>query len=123
MHHLSSPLRPFAWALFALAALIISIGPSLDALGGAAQTAVEAGETSMVVRLVAAFDVVDDVLDHVPGKSGGEPQQQQHVVAPTGIEIAPAATPLAPADFSWSPPDIRTLASRPPERLDRPPRV
>ena len=113
----------FSWALFALATLILSVGPSLDALGGAARAAVQAGETSTVVRLVAAFDVIDDVLDHLPGKDGGEAQQQQHVVPPVGIEIAPAATPLKAADFSWSLPAIALLASRPYEPLDRPPRV
>ncbi|NML96086.1 hypothetical protein [Novosphingobium olei] len=45
-----------------------------------ASQAVEAGNHSLVVRVVAAFDVLDDSLDHAPDRDHTPTVQQQVIV-------------------------------------------
>lgn len=111
-----------AHALFACAALLLSLGPSVDAMAGAAKIAVESGRTGAVVTAVAALDLIDDTLDHLPGKSGGE--QQQLIVPPLSPAAAPEVTPsVFEADGGWIACPVRALASCPSENPKRPPRA
>jgi|GEM_PF-2947234 len=108
-------------ALFAVAALILSLGCSVDAVAGAAKASVEAGHGGVIVKAIAAFDVIDDALDHLPGKAGGEPQQQLVLPLPPAPDIA-MAPPQGYRTCGWSlgaglPPGLCA-----PEGLERPPR-
>lgn len=114
--------RIFAHAVYAVAAFILSLGPSVDAGAGVANAAVEAGASSSALKLIAAFDVIDDTLDHLPGKSG-EPQQQQ-LMAPISSPMTVVAVAMRSAeDCGWASPGVAALASCVPDRLDRPPRA
>lgn len=109
-------------ALFALAALLLAFGPPVDAAAHAAKKAVEAGRASPIVQVLSAFDVIDDVLDHIPGESAGA---QQHVLGaavwpPEGLDLA-APSPLT--HVSWKVAVDSLLASRTPDGQDRPPRT
>lgn len=54
-------------ALAALAAMLLVVSTPLDSAANAATKALKAGDTSLVMRAMSSFDVVDDVLDHQPG--------------------------------------------------------
>ena len=114
--------RILARALFAWAALILSLGPSMDAVAGAAKASVEAGHSTFILEAVASFDVIDDPLDHFPGKSG-EPQQQHVAVPLLPSRAAEVGAPFAADQCVWIVSAGSPLASCTPEGLERPPRA
>lgn len=68
-----------SWVLALAAITLLSYQP-LDSVGHVAAEAYEAGNHSMIVRLGAAFDVLDDTLDHVPDRDHAPTAQQQVIV-------------------------------------------
>ena len=112
-----------ARVLFACAALILSLGPSVDAMAGAAKLSLEAGHSTAALETVASFDVIDDTLDHLPGKVGGEPQQQQLAVPLSPASSAELVPPFVAGAWNWVVSAGPVLRSRAPEGLERPPRV
>jgi hypothetical protein len=102
--------------------MMLAFGPPLDSAAHAAANAVEAGSASPILKVLSAFDVLDDALDHIPGDRAHEHAQvvvQLALPEPVLVSVAiPRVTPveLRPAvSISWS--------SRMPPPLDRPPRA
>jgi hypothetical protein len=58
--------------MFAMAALFLAFGPVLDSAAKAAPDA----PPGTIGHALRGFDVIDDVLDHLPGQPPGAPQQQ-----------------------------------------------
>ena len=85
-------------AMFALATFFFVFAPTMDAL--AKEDALEA-RPSVAERVLAAFDVVDDVLDHLPGHV---PAAQQHHVqlAQTPQAVAERAVALTEDTLTWA---------------------
>ena len=110
-----------ARTLFALAALILSLGPPLDALAHPASVAVEAGQDSLLLKLISTFDVIDDGLDQLPGAPAHD--QQQLTVAPFSLEPLLTVAQPATSGAAWGLPASSLLHLRSPFRLDRPPRT
>jgi hypothetical protein len=111
-----------ARALLALVAMMLAFGPPLDSAAHAAAKAVEAGSTSPVLKLLSAFDVLDDAFDHIRGDRTSEPAQvvvQLALPEPVLVSvIIPRVTPIElrpTGSIPWS--------SRMPPPLDRPPRT
>jgi hypothetical protein len=88
-----------AHALFALAVLFAVFAPTMDAL--AKEGALDASPT-VVERVLAAFDVVDDVLDHMHGKAPAV-HQLHFQTAPAVAEARVQDQPLSVAPIRWSP--------------------
>lgn len=112
-----------AQLMFACAALVLTFGPTVDAVAGAARMAVEAGHAGGFLKALAAFDVIDDTLDHLPGKLVGEAQQQHLAVPLPPPVVADAGAPSAAPARGWALRPAKPLASRPSESLERPPRA
>lgn len=74
-----------------LAALTLFLYQPLDAVGHVATEAYESGNHSLVVRMVAAFDVLDDSLDHAPDRDHTTTVQQQVIV---GLPALAKAEPV-----------------------------
>lgn len=68
-----------SWMLVLAAVTLLSYQP-LDSLGHVAAEAYEAGNHSLAVRAIAAFDVLDDTLDHAPDRDHASAAQQQVIV-------------------------------------------
>jgi hypothetical protein len=120
---LSKLSRRLACALFALAGAIYCLGASADSVAGVAKASVEAGHSGVMLKVIAAFDVIDDALDHLPGKASGE-AQQQHQAVPLSPAPGGAVTPrhVASACEWLTDPDGHADLSAP-EGLERPPRA
>ncbi|MFM5904668.1 MAG: hypothetical protein ACKORF_00985 [Micrococcales bacterium] len=67
------------WMLALAAITLLSYQP-LDSLGHVAAEALEAGNNSLVLRAVAAFDVLDDTLDHTADRDHSPVAQQQVII-------------------------------------------
>ena len=83
--------RPFAhfrgWVLAITAAIFLIYQP-LDSIGHVAADAYEAGNHSLLVRVASAFDVLDDSLDHMPGRGHiGVAQPQIQVIASLPVSL------------------------------------
>jgi ABC-type uncharacterized transport system permease subunit len=107
-----------AHALFALAVLFAVFAPTMDAL--AKEDALEASP-SVVERMLAAFDVVDDVLDHMQGNAPAV-HQYHFQSAPAPADLALRERSLGSQPVSWpvqAPPSPPSAFIAPP---DHPPR-
>lgn len=106
--------------MLALAALTLFLYQPLDAVGHMASEAAEAGNHSLVVRMVAAFDVLDDSLDHAPDRDHTPTVQQQVIIGLPCLAKAESAlfVVLAGAwtvlDFVLPPNHILSELFRPP---------
>lgn len=65
--------RRVGHAMFAMAALFLTFAPVLDSAAKAAPDA----PPGTIGHALRAFDVIDDVLDHLPGQPPGAHHQQQ----------------------------------------------
>lgn len=111
-----------ARTLLAVVAMMLAFGPPLDSAAHAATKAIEAGSTSPILKVLSAFDVLDDILDHIPGDRTGEHAQVVvHLALPEPALVSIAISIVTPvellpvASIPWS--------SRTPPPLDRPPRA
>lgn len=121
----SHPRRPSvfdrlgSW-LLALAAITLLSYQPLDSVGHVAAEAYEAGNHSMIVRLGAAFDVLDDTLDHAPDRNHATTAQQQVIVGlpccakAEAMAFVAEAGAWAIADFILPPNQILSELFRPP---------
>lgn len=106
--------------LLALAAITLLSYQPLDSVGHVAAEAYEAGNHSMIVRLGAAFDVLDDTLDHAPDRDHAPTAQQQVIVGLPCCAKAEAMTFVAEAGtwiishFALPPNQILSELFRPP---------
>ncbi len=66
--------------MLALAAVTLLSYQPLDSIGHVAAEAREAGNHSLIVRTLAAFDVLDDTLDHGPDRDHAPTTQQLVIV-------------------------------------------
>ena len=111
-----------ARALIAFLALSVALGLPLDAAAHAASQEVAAGNTSALVKVVAAFDVIDDAFDHQSGD--GFSRQDQIVVQfamPEPELCSIQATLVTRVEHATFRSD--RIFSRTPPPLDRPPRA
>lgn len=83
------------------AVLILFVYQPLDAAGHFASKAYQAGDHSLAVRAVAAFDVLGDSLDHDPA-SGKAPAAQQQIVVGLPCSLACAPLPFVAAHAAWT---------------------
>lgn len=106
----------------ALLAMLLAFGPPMDAAAHVAAQAVAAGDNSPVMTFVAAFDVLDDVLDHLPGDNPNKPAQIVITMAiPAPVLASLVVIHQAPIEHQLAMTEaVRTLALSP---LDRPPRA
>lgn len=106
--------------MLALAALTLLLYQPLDAVGHVASEAFEAGNHSLVVRVAAAFDVLDDSLDHAPDRDHAPTVQQQIIVGLPSLAKNEPALFVVPAsawgivDFVLPPNHILSELFRPP---------
>src|SRR4051812_24071332 len=96
--------------MFALAAFFFFFAPTMDAV--AKEDALEASPT-MMERVLAAFDVVDDVLDHMPGHVATA-QQHHTQVAETPQEVVGRPVVLSEGRLRWA---LRSDARKPTAHL------
>jgi len=106
----------------ALLAMLIAFWPVLDTTALAAGLAIEAGSKSPILKFIAAFDVLDDALDH---PSGCEPNKK----AQTVIQLAMPEPDLSGLTLTLVEPvehqakAFESISSCSPPPLDRPPRA
>lgn len=106
----------------AFIAMLIAFGPLLDTTAHAAGQAIEAGNTSPVLKFIAAFDVLDDALDR---PSGCEPNKHEQIA----IQLALPEPDLSGLTVCLVTPvehpqtGFESIVSRTPPPLDRPPRA
>lgn len=106
----------------ALIAMLLAFGPPLDTAAHVASQAVEAGDSSPILKFVAAFDVLDDALDHLPGDGPGKPAQIVITMAmPTPVLASFAIVHEEPVEHGLTTPELFASQTLPP--LDRPPRA
>lgn len=102
----------------AMAVFFLAFAPTMDAL--AKEDALESSPT-IAERVLASFDVLDDLLDHLPGKP--PPAAQHHVqLAAASITAASDAGPITVRAVIWPKPARPTLASVQLPLPDHPPR-
>lgn len=108
-------------ALMALVVVLLVIAPPLDAAAHTAKQRVQAGDTAVGTRVLSAFDVVDDVLDHMPGDNANS---HQLPLLPA-FESTQADFPLLASleVVSWPVGRDAYLAWALPHRIKRPPRI
>lgn len=85
-----------------LAAVLLCLYQPLDTAANSASLAMDKGDTSLVVRTLSAFDIVDDALDHLKEGKGLMPHFQQVLISTPAIAVAIALTPPLPTS-SWPP--------------------
>lgn len=108
-----------SWMLAVAAVTLLSYQP-LDSVGHVAAEAFEAGNHSMLVRAVAAFDVLDDSLDHAPDRDHNPTAQQQVIVGlpccakPEAVAFAVAASTWVVSPFALPPNLVLSELFRPP---------
>ena len=111
-----------ARALLALVVMILAFGPPLDTAAHAATKAIEAGDSSPFLKLVSAFDVLDDAFDHIPGDRPSEhPQAVIQLALPQPLLMSVTIPHVTPVELH--PATAIPWASRMPSPLDRPPRA
>lgn len=110
--------RQVSRAMFALAALFLVLGPVLDSAAKAATFESEPGSIEHVLR---AFDVIDDVLDHLPGQPpcAGQHQIQIPHALPSPVETSRVPVAARPA---WGMPAELLYRSTDLDGVERPPR-
>src|SRR6185436_18189991 len=102
--------------------MMIAFGPLLDTTAHAAGLAIEAGNKSPILKFMAAFDVLDDVLDH---PSGCEPNKKVQIV----IQLAMPEPDLSGLSVTLvepvehQPKAFESISSCSPPPLERPPRA
>ena len=114
--------KGLAKTLIALLVVLIAFERPLDAAAYAAAQEVEAGNSSPVLKFIAAFDVIDDAFDH---QTGSVPHERSQIVVqlalpePALTNVAKVAAALVehPQHFADA------LFSRASLPLDRPPRA
>lgn len=112
----------FARAMVLLVAMILAFGPPLDTAAHAASKAVEAGDTSIFLKVLSAFDVLDDPFDHLPGGLTSDKAQVVVQLALPELNEVPIGSVIAPSADPWpAPPSV--WSSRLPPPLERPPRA
>jgi len=112
----------FARALLALVAMALAFGPPLDTAGHAASNAVAAGDSSVFMKVLSAFDVLDDPFDHLPGDRPADKTQMVVQLALPDLTEAPAGLIAERRTEAW--PARRDIwSSRLPPPLERPPRA
>lgn len=109
--------------LLVFAAVALFLYQPLDAVGHVASKAYEAGNHGLLVRAVAAFDVLDDSLDHGPGRDHVPTVQQQQIIA--GLPSTAMAEPVAFVAMAgtWTVIDFFLPPNLLLSELFRPPRV
>ena len=108
--------------LITLLVALIAFERPLDAAAYAAAQEVEAGNSSPLLKFIAAFDVIDDAFDY---QTGSVPYERGQIVIqlalpepdPTNAATIVAARVEHPQHFTDA------LISRAPLPLDRPPRA
>lgn len=112
------PVRPvrslLARAICALAVMFFVFAPAMDAL---AKEEVWDQAPSFAERVLGAFDVVDDVLDHLPGHAPAVAQHRVQLPTPP-LSVGSVAKPLSEAaiDFPAEAPVLMTgVVPSPPE--------
>lgn len=116
----SSVSRVLTRAFVVLAALFLAMGPSLDTAAHAA-TRFD-GTEQPVVRILAAFDVIADVTDHIPGDPPKSQIQQMSLVMSWPAPIQPAVELPDERDNAWPTQLSAPLVSAFSDRQDDPPR-
>lgn len=113
----SSANRALARALFVLAALFLAMGPTLD-------TAAHAAEQSdhPISKVLAAFDVIEDVTDHIPGAPPKVQGQQILLAVAWPDPTTPAIEIPSKPDRDWTLPLSAPLVSVFSDSQDDPPR-
>lgn len=114
--------KGLARTLITLLVVLIAFERPLDAAAHAAAQEVEAGNSSPLLKFIAAFDVIDDSFDH---QTGNVPHERGQIVvqlalpelALTNIAIVVGALVEHPQHFADA------LISRTSSPLDRPPRA
>lgn len=102
----------FARVAYAIAVLYFALAPSLDA---AAKEEVWDRAPTTAERMLAAFDVLDDVLDHVPGHPTTTAQHHIQLPAPARASLYQVG-PLTEQSIDWP-----TLTSMAPAAIEVPP--
>ncbi len=112
--------KRLARTLIAYLAVMLAFGRPLDDLAHVAGLEIEAGNSSPIVAFIAAFDVIDDPMDHKDGNL----EQTQLVIQlamPERNSIGFATIVEGPVEHSKRLRDVVT--SRWPPPLERPPRA
>lgn len=108
--------------LIALLVALIAFGRPLDAAAHAAVMEVEAGNSSPFLKIIAAFDVIDDAFDH---ETGNAPDTKDQIVVQLALPEPgvsnDAKIVVTTVEHSQRFADALTSRSFPP--LDRPPRA
>lgn len=118
--HASSVSRVLARTLFVLAALFLAMGPSLDTAAHAAARSDPAEYP--ISQVLAAFDVIADVTDHIPGDPPKTQIQQMSLVMTWPAPIQPAVELPDERDSAWPTQLSAPLVSAFSDKQDDPPR-
>ena len=104
-------LTPLHKILLALALAIFCIYQPLDAAADMASQLYNAGDHNLSVRSLAAFDTIDDGLDHIVHSNGHAAHAQIPLVG-LPCAISEALPIPAPAKTLWFPAICRPLLNR-----------